>query len=173
MELQGILFIPQTHECMQHLLHIVGVVLSPWKSYKLVTSVAPQKNTTICVLEPKWNWSVSQNFFFHIPITIIHTLEHFFGCSFYFLLWLFKKSVLLMPNTEWILHFLALSSLFLTFLFLLSLYVYVCIDLISEELKNAQSCTKDFKQQILDLRGIKQHAIIASRSALECCFLLT
>ena len=78
-----------------------------------------------------------------------------------------------MPNTEWVLHFLALSSLFLTFLFLLSLYVYVCIDLISEELKNAQSCTKDFKQQILDLRGIKQRAIMASRSALECSFLLT
>ena len=51
--------------------------------------------------------------------------------------------------------------------------VYVCIDLISEELKNAQSCTKDFKQQILDLRGIKQNAIMASWSALECSFLLT
>lgn len=70
-----------------------------------------------------------------------------------------------MPNTEWVLHFLALSSLFSSSLFLLSLHVYICIDLISEEVKNAQSYTKDFKQQILDLRGIIQHVIMASRSA--------
>lgn len=52
-ELQGILFIPQTHDCMQPLLHKRGVVLSPCKLYELWTSVAPQSNTTICVLEPK------------------------------------------------------------------------------------------------------------------------
>lgn len=173
MELQGILFIPQTHDCMQHLLHIVGVVLSPWKLFKLVTSVAPPKNTASCVLEPKWNWSVSQNFFFHILVAIIHTLEHFFGCSFYFLLWLFKKKGSSYAKHRMNFTLFSTELFILTFLFLLSLYVYVCIDLISEELKNAQSCTKDFKQQILDLRGTKQHAIMASRSALECCFLLT
>ena len=46
--------------------------------------------------------------------------------------------------------------LFCFVLFLVSLNISVFIHLISEELKNAQTYTKDFKQQILDLRGTFQ-----------------
>ena len=45
-------------------------------------------------------------------------------------------------------------------MFLLTPNVSVFVDLISEELKNAQSYTKDFKQQILDLRGTNYLAVI-------------
>ena len=37
--------------------------------------------------------------------------------------------------------------------FLTQLHTVIFIYVISEELKNAQNYTKDFKQQILDLRG--------------------
>ena len=48
------------------------------------------------------------------------------------------------------------KSFVLTFFsyFILSVFIFIRrFHLISEELKNAQAYTKDFKQQILDLRG--------------------
>lgn len=66
-----------------------------------------------------------------------------------------------------IVDFIYLINLFfvLTFFcyFILSVFIFIRrFHLISEELKNAQAYTKDFKQQILDLRGtLPSHRYVA------------